>query len=54
MISNYLVTTDKFLLPIFGKIFEKIISNKIYDFLFNEELLNPNQSGFRPSDSFIN
>ena len=42
------------LLPIFGKIFEKIIFNRIYDFLLKEELLNPNQSGFRPSDSCIN
>ena len=42
------------LLPMFGKIFEKIIFNRIYDFLLKEELLNPNQSGFRPSDSCIN
>ena len=40
--------------PIFGKIFEKIIFNKIYNFLLDEKLLNPNQSGFRPSDSCIN
>ena len=42
------------LLPIFGKIFKKIVFNRIYDFLLKEELLNPNQSGFRPSDSCIN
>ena len=42
------------LLPLFGKIFEKIIFNKIYYFLMEEKLLNPNQSGFCPSDSFIN
>ena len=42
------------LLPIFGKIFEKIIFNKIYRFLLEERLLNPNQSGFRQSDSCIN
>ena len=42
------------LLPIFGKISEKIIFNRIYDFLSKEQLLNPNQSGFRPSDSCIN
>ena len=41
-------------MPIFGKIFEKIIVNKIYNFLLEEKLLNPNQSGFRPSDSCIN
>ena len=42
------------LLPIFGKIFEKIIFNRIYNFLLEENLLNPNQSGFRPSGSCIN
>ena len=41
-------------MPIFGKIFEKIIFNKIYNFLLEENLPNPNQSGFRPSDSCIN
>ena len=40
-------------MPIFGKIFEKIIFNKI-NFLLEENLLNSNQSGFRPSDSCIN
>ena len=42
------------LLPIFGKIFEKIMFNRVYKFLSEERLLNPNQSGFRPSDSCIN
>ena len=42
------------LLPIFGKTFEKIILNEIYNFLLEEGLLNPNQSGFRPSDAYIN
>ena len=42
------------LLPIFGKIFEKIIFNKIYHFLLEERLLNLNQSGFPPFDSCIN
>ena len=42
------------LLPIFSKVFEKIIFNQTYSFLQNEQLLNPNQSGFRPSDSYIN
>ena len=37
-------------MPIFGKIFEKILFN----FLLKEELLNPNQSGFRLSDSCVN
>ena len=42
------------LLPIFEKIPEKIIFNKICNFLLEEKLLNPNQSGFRRSDSGIN
>ena len=42
------------LLPFFGKFFEKIIFNKIYHFLIEEKLLNPNQSGFPQSDSSIN
>ena len=51
LVNNYRPIS---LLPIFGKIFEKIIFNKIYHFLLEEKLLNPNQSGFRPSDSCIN
>ena len=51
MVENYRPVS---LLPIFGKIFEKIIFNRIYNFLLKEDLLNTNQSGFRPSDSCIN
>ena len=42
------------LLPIFSKTFAKIIFNSMYTFLQNEQLLNSNQSGFRPSDYCIN
>ena len=51
LVNNYRPIS---LLPIFGKIFEKITFNRIYNFLLKEELLNPNQFGFRPSDSCIN
>ena len=51
LVNNYRPIS---LLPVFGKILEKIIFNKIYKFLSEEKLLNPNQSGFRPSDSCIN
>ena len=51
LVNNYRPVS---LLHICGKIFEKIIFNKIYNFLLEEELLNPNQSGFRPSDSCVN
>ena len=39
------------LLPMFGKIFEKLLFNSIMDFLEENNLLNSNQSGFRPNDS---
>ena len=39
------------LLPILGKIFEKIIFNSIFEYLEENNLLCLNQSGFRPSDS---
>ena len=42
------------LLPVFGKIFEKLIFNEIYSFLDRERLLSTNQSGFRPFDSCVN
>ena len=39
------------LLPICGKIFERIIHNFVFLYLENNNLLTPNQSGFRPNDS---
>ena len=42
------------LLPVFGKIFEKLIFNEIDSFLEREKHLNINQSGFRPFDSCVN
>ena len=42
------------LLPIFSKVFENAIVNKTHAFLQNEQLLNPSQSGFLPSDSCTN
>ena len=41
------------LLPICGKIFERLIFNIVFKFLGNKNLLNPNQSGFRLSDSCV-
>ena len=34
-----------------GKTFEKIIFNKLFNFLLGRRLLNPNQSVFCPADS---
>ena len=52
MISKSLKITDQFhFLPIFGKILERLILNSLFEFLQENNLLNQNQSGFRPSDS---
>ena len=37
-----------------GKVFEKIIFNSLFVYLNNYNLLNSNQSGFRPGDSCVN
>ena len=42
------------LLPICDKIFERLIYNVTYDFLTENNLLFPNESGFRSGDSCIN
>ena len=38
-------------LPIFGKIFEKIIYKRIFSFAKSQNIINPNQFGFRKSHS---
>ena len=38
-------------LPIFGKIFEKIIYERLYSFLTTQKILNPQQFGFRKGHS---
>ena len=43
------------LLPICGKIFERIIFNPAFEFLEKKKkLLSPSQSGFRPNNSCEN
>ena len=42
------------LLPIFGKILEKLIYDSLYSHLVSSEVLNSNESGFRPCDSTVN
>ena len=43
------------MLPICGKLFEKLIFDEIYVHLVKKnDLLTPNQSGFRPGDSTVN
>ena len=42
------------LLPICGKIFEKLIFNEMFKCFIENELTSPNQSGFKSDDSCIN
>ena len=42
------------LLPIFGKMFEKLIFDSMYEHFCSHGLITSNQSGFRPNDSAIN
>ena len=42
------------LLPIYGKFFERTIFNEVFNFLLENNLISPNQSGFKPRDSCIN
>ena len=41
-------------LPIGGKIFERLISNKTFRFFLENKLITPHQSDFKPGDSCIN
>ena len=54
--SNQLLRNYRpvFLLPVFGKIFERVIYSSIYEFLDKNGLLSSKQSDFRPGDSTIN
>ena len=51
MIKNYRPIS---LLPICGKILEKLIFNHLYKYLHANNLITKNQSGFRPGDSTSN
>ena len=42
------------LLPICSKIFERLIYNEMFTFFTENNLISPNQSGFRPGDSCVN
>ena len=51
LIKNYRPIS---LLPIFAKVFEKIIFMHLYNHLIKNNLITKNQSGFRPGDSVTN
>ena len=42
------------LLPIAGKIFERLFYDRVFEFFIENNLISKNQSGFRPGDSCIN
>ena len=41
------------LLPIFSKIFERVIYNSLFNHFVSNKLFTPSQSGFLPADSCI-
>ena len=49
IISNYRPVS---VLPVFGKIFEKLIFKSLFEYLDEHKLLSEHQSGFRPNDSY--
>ena len=51
ILSNYRLVS---LLPVCSKIFERLIYNSMYKHISDNNLLSPNQSGFRTGDSCIN
>ena len=42
------------LLPICGKIFERLLYNRLYEYFIENELISSSQPGFKPGDSCIN
>ena len=42
------------LLPVCGKVFERLLYNKMFSFFSENDLISPKQSGFRPGDSCTN
>ena len=42
------------LLPICGKVFERLIYNSLFEYFIENDLISPNQSGFKPGESCTN
>ena len=42
------------MIPIAGKIFERLLYERMFDFFIENNLISKHQSGFRPGDSCIN
>ena len=41
------------LLPVCGKILERLLFNKLFKFFIENKLISSNQSGFKPDDSCV-
>ena len=50
-VKNYRAVS---LLPIFGKIFQRLIYSEMYSFFIQNNLISSNQSSFKQGDSYIN
>ena len=48
VLKNYLPVS---LLPICGKVFERLIYNSLFKNFIESDLISPNQSGFKRGDS---
>ena len=42
------------LLPVFWKIFERLIYNEMYSFFIENDLISPDQLDFKQGDPYIN
>ena len=42
------------ILPICGKVFERLIYNSLFEYFIQSDLISPYQSGFKPGDSCTN
>ena len=51
LVKNYRSVS---LLPICGKVFERLIYNEVYPYLIDSNLISSHQSGFKGGDSCIN
>ena len=51
MLQNYRPVS---LLPICGKILERLMFNEMFEFFIENKLIPSCQSGFKPGDSYIN
>ena len=50
-VKNYRLVS---LLPVFSKIFERLIYNAVFKHFLDNNLISSSQSGFKPDDSCIN